>query len=608
MSVAPAPSNSATMSARTGHSNRILRANPDTGNSMLNLHHSESEEISDDEASDDIMSNHHLNPQEIGADHDLSDTDEEAIHPATEKNELRLTLSHKLADSHENILSSKELVIVFCSMAMGQFLIYVDQTGITVALPYMAKDLHAEQTIAWAGTASLISSTVFAVLFGRFSDIFSRKYTLIASMLLLAFFDLGCALAQTATQLYVFRGFCGVGIAGITTLINVIVSDVVTLEKRGKYQGILGSCVGLGNAAGPFIASGFIQHTSWRKFYYTLFPLLITAAAVMYKLIPYTRPNNSMKEKIINVDYLGFLTSSISIVFLLIPVSGGGSTFKWDSAFTISFIIIGGCFFFLFLLVEWRVARLPMIPLGLFKTTYSLTTLLLQNFFFGIAYYSGLYYYPYYFQIIRGFSVTHTSCFLLAMVLPQSLASVLSGQVIARTKHFWYVICTGYSLWMIATGLINLWSTDNHIGINIATMIINGFGVGCVFQPTLVAAQAHSYKKDRATVISTRNVIRSLGGAIGLAISSTIIANSISSELSQHGRLYFSASEVATLKTLVYSKLDLTLYSAKQALYLRQIYMKALKRVFYVWMGSMAACLVPGYFIKDHGLHPIDEK
>ncbi|KAG0690249.1 hypothetical protein C6P40_003445 [Pichia californica] len=436
------------------------------------------------------------------------------------------SVEQKLSDSHDNILTKKKIVVVFGAMAIALLLTFVDQTSITVSLPYIADDLNAHDTISWAGTSSLISNTVFMVLFGRFSDIFSRKYIMVSAMIILAFFDLACGLSQTPTQFYIFRGFCGIGNGGITSLTMVIVSDIVSLEDRGKYQGILGAFVGLGNAIGPFIASAFIQHSTWRKFYYTMFPLILSATAVIITLVPYTKPNQTVKEKLKSVDYLGFLTSSISIIFLLIPISGGGSTFTWNGGFVISMIIIGGLFSIFFVLVEYKFAKLPLIPLRLFNNEMSLTLLLTQNFFFGICYYSALYYYPYYFELIKGNSAIITSCYFLALVIPQSLFSIFCGQIISRTKHYWYVLWFGYGVWLIALGLTNLWKVNNNCGINIITLILNGMGVGSIFQPTLVAAQAHSFKKDRATVISTRNVLRSFGGAIGLAISSTIIVNS----------------------------------------------------------------------------------
>lgn len=517
-------------------------------------------------------------------------------------------LAQKVADAHENLLSYNQVIVVFLAMATALLLSFVDQTSITVTLPFMARDLNAEQTASWAGTASLISNTVFMVLFGRFSDIFSRKYTMIASMLILAISDLACGLAQTPAQLYVFRGFCGIGNGGITSLTMVIVSDIVSLEDRGKFQGILGACVGLGNAIGPFIASAFITHSNWRKLYYTLFAIITPATLVIFFLVPYTKPENSTLEKIKSLDYFGFLSSSIAIIFILVPVSGGGSTYAWNSALVISMLVTGSVSFLVFLFVEHKIATLPLIPLKLFYNNVSLFVLLSQNLFFGICYYSAIYYYPYYFEIVREYSVIKTSCFFLALVLPQSFVSVGGGQIISRTKHYWHVIWFGYTMWMISMGLLNLWSVSNNKAINVITMILNGLGIGCIFQPTLVAAQAQSYKRDRATIISTRNVLRSFGGAVGLAICTTILANTFRRNLLNSGEMYFTTDQIEYLNTQIYTKIDLAKYSSVQTDFLRSLYMQSIKSIFYVWMGCMTYCFVSNIFVKDKGLRPLDDR
>lgn len=94
--------------------------------------------------------------------------------------------------------------------------------------------MHAATTISWAGTSSLIANTVFQVLYGHLSDILGRKAVFLSSVGLLALGDILCGFARTGPQLYAFRGIAGVGTGGITALAMMIVSDIVTLENRGK--------------------------------------------------------------------------------------------------------------------------------------------------------------------------------------------------------------------------------------------------------------------------------------------------------------------------------------------------------------------------------------
>jgi MFS family permease len=261
-----------------------------------------------------------------------------------------------------NLLSRSQLLIVFSALSLTLLITFIDQNGISVALPTIAKDLNAQATISWAGTSSLIANTVFSMLYGRLSDLVGRKAVFIGAVGLLVVADLLCGLSQNSTMLYVFRAFAGVAGGGITNLTMILVSDIVTLEERGKYQGILGAFVGLGNVLGPFLGAAFIEKSTWRGFFYLLAPLGAACGTMAWWLLPTNAPQDGVKETIKKIDLLGVLTSSVGIIFLLIPISGGGAYFPWNSALVISFLSIGVASFISFLLVEWKVARLPMMP------------------------------------------------------------------------------------------------------------------------------------------------------------------------------------------------------------------------------------------------------
>lgn len=139
-----------------------------------------------------------------------------------------------LVQIESNILSRPKLLVVFSGLAFALFVSFVDQNSIGVALPTIGEDLDAATTIAWAGTSSLIANAVFQVLYGRLSDILGRKVVFLTAVGLLTLGDLLCGFARTGSQLYVYRGISGVGNGGITALSMMIVSDIVTLENRGK--------------------------------------------------------------------------------------------------------------------------------------------------------------------------------------------------------------------------------------------------------------------------------------------------------------------------------------------------------------------------------------
>lgn len=261
-----------------------------------------------------------------------------------------------------NILPIGKLLVVFSGLATSLLITFVDQNGISVTLPTVAKDLNAQNSISWAGTSSLIANTMFTVLYGRLSDIFGRKIVYLCALALLCIADLLCGLSQNASMFYVFRGMAGIAGGGVTSLTMIIVSDVVTLQERGKYQGILGGALGLGNVVGPFIAAAFTMRSTWRGFFWLISPLSACSIAVGYFLIPNNARKDDFKKNLTRIDFYGILASSIAVIFILLPISGGGSYFNWDSAIVISMLAIGGCSLIAFIFIEWKVATLPMLP------------------------------------------------------------------------------------------------------------------------------------------------------------------------------------------------------------------------------------------------------
>ncbi|KAL6246445.1 hypothetical protein RBB50_006681 [Rhinocladiella similis] len=510
---------------------------------------------------------------------------------------------HEIHDQ-TNLLTGGRLIITFCALASALLVTYIDQNSIGVALPTIGRDLNSASTIVWAGTSSLIANTSFQVLYGRLSDILGRKVILLTCLCLLALGDLLCGFAQTGPQLYAFRGISGLANGGIMALVMMVVSDVTTLEQRGKYQGILGSCVGLGNTIGPFVAAAFTKNATWRATFYFIAPLAVCIAVMLYFVLPpQSIPPEPLSAKLRKIDWVGIVLSSAGAMLLLIPISGIGVQFDSKSPMVISMLTLGSIFMVSFFLNEWKLARLPMFPLRLFKNP-ALGAMLTQNFLIGIVFYSLLYYLPIYYQSARQMSLLTSAAMIIPIVIPQAIASALSGQYISRRKRYGEVLWTGYICWVIGTALHCIFNRTLSVIAIIFILIIEGIGVGLVFQPTLVAAQAHAPKQDRAVVISARNYIRALGGSGGLAIASAIFSNSLLSSLPS------SLPENITHKIhdSIFDMPRLDGLSVEQQHQVKDAYVTAARSVFYLWAGAMACCLVLMVFIKDKGLTRQEEK
>lgn len=110
---------------------------------------------------------------------------------------------------------------------------------LAASLTIISRDLKASTESAWISGGYFLTSTAFQLLYGRLSDIWSRKVLLVIGIGIFFIGSLASSLAKTAIQLIVFRAITGVGGGGVMTVAQMIVSDIVPLRERGKYQGIL---------------------------------------------------------------------------------------------------------------------------------------------------------------------------------------------------------------------------------------------------------------------------------------------------------------------------------------------------------------------------------
>lgn len=241
--------------------------------------------------------------------------------------------------------------------------------------------------------------------------------------------------------------------------------------------------VGLGNILGPFIGAGFIQSASWRYLFFFVAPLAAIAATVIFIILPkHNMPKDGFLVKVAKIDFLGIVFSSAGICLLLIPLSGIGSYFNSRSPMVISMLTLGSVSAVLFLVIECKVAKLPMIPPRLFKTP-PLCAMLAQNVLIGITYYGMLYYLPIYYQSVRGFSPLTSAVLMVPLVAAQSLFSSLAGFYISKNDRYGEVLWLGYICWMLGAGLHCLFSLRTPIVGIIFIMITEGVGVGFIFQP-----------------------------------------------------------------------------------------------------------------------------
>lgn len=241
-------------------------------------------------------------------------------------------------------------------------------------------------------------------------------------------------------------------------------------------------------------------------------------------------PKTRLLDGLAAIDWLGTLTVIGATLMFLFGLEFGGLNFPWNSATVICLIIFGVVTFVLFGLVEWKIAKYPIIPMRLFNNRHNIVTFLVC-FCHSSVFIAGSYYIPLYFQSVLLATPILSGVYTLPQVLSLSFVSAGIGIVIKKTGKYKHLICGGMGLMTLGLGLfINLPSYASWPRI-IIYQIIAGAGTGPNFQSPLVAIQANIHPRDMATATAAFGFVRQLAAATAIVLGGVIYQNVFKQQL-----------------------------------------------------------------------------
>ncbi|KAJ3289465.1 hypothetical protein HDU79_004048 [Rhizoclosmatium sp. JEL0117] len=467
----------------------------------------------------------------------------------TERTELPITDVEKsiptppVAPEVKVHLSKAQFISVFVGLLLGIMMAALDQTIVSTALKSVVADLGHQDLVPWIGSAYLFTAAPFGALYGKFADIFGRKWVFVFALVV---FELGsflCGIAPNMATLILGRAVAGVGGGGIFSCVLIIISDIVSIQDRGKYQGMIGACFGLSSVIGPLIGGAFSDHVSWRWCFYINLPLGVITVATVIAFLPFPIPEGSMASKIKRIDVFGIITLFASILCLITPLQLGGSVWAWNSAQTIIMFVLFPFCFAAFVYVELRIASDPIVPAGMFLNS-SVPALLVVALCMGAGFFSAVYYISLFFQVVNGDSATSAGVQTIPLVFGVVILSIASGIYISKTgnyKRFYYI---GPVFQIIGASLISTLNKDSNTAQKIFYLLIFGIGCGSLVQTRVLGIQASVPPKFIAVVTAISQTCMTLGGAIGVAISGTIFNNVMSNDVSNYPNLLSAVAQL----------------------------------------------------------------
>ncbi|KAL4902608.1 major facilitator superfamily domain-containing protein [Aspergillus multicolor] len=318
-----------------------------------------------------------------------------------------------------------------------------------VAALLPALDLNAGAEYTWFIDGYLLTSTVFIPFYGRFAQVFGRRWP---TMLAVAIFTLGSGIsggANSPVMLITGRLVQGLGGAGISTMVNLIISDLVSVRDRGKYQGIIFGMFGIGISIGPVIRGAIAQSGHWGWVFYLNLPVggIVLVLQFFFFFLQIThRKTVTIKQKMKQVDWIGNLLLITAMIAILIALSWADTAYDWSSWHILVPFLIGIAGMVGFHVFESTpYARVPTIPNRLFENRTSTVTLL-GTFLSSMLTFWRSYFLPIYFQSVLLVSPQRSGVLLLPSVLIAAPPAVFAGFALSHWGKYKPIHMLGYGL------------------------------------------------------------------------------------------------------------------------------------------------------------------
>jgi EmrB/QacA subfamily drug resistance transporter len=418
---------------------------------------------------------------------------------------------------HTAALTHTEILTIISGVMLAMFLAALDQTIIATALPTIGHELGDLEHLSWIVTVYLLTSTAVTPLYGKLSDAYGRRVIMLVGIVIFIIGSIACALAPSMVFLILARGLQGIGGGGLIAVAQTIIADIVPPKERGRYQVYFAGVFMSSSLIGPVLGGFLAEKLHWSVIFWINIPLGLIALAIAYHSLK-RLPRFECPHRL---DLLGAALLVTATVVLLLALSWGGIRYPWGSLPILGLIACSGVLWVLFA-VRMRLTPEPLIPSGvLHNPVVRMATL---SACFGMGTYIGLtIYLPVYFEAVRGLSASLSGLALIPLMAGTVVGATLSGQTMARVKHYKRLPTGGLLVAIAAMGLLFLYGESLSMTAVEVILGIISIGLGTLLPVTMVTTQNAVAPHQMGTATGTANFFRSLGGAFIVAIFGAIV-------------------------------------------------------------------------------------
>lgn len=448
-------------------------------------------------------------------------------------------------------MTHRQILLVIYGLMAGMFLSSLDQTIVGTAIRTIGDDLQGLDQQAWVTTAYLITSTITVPLYGKLSDIFGRRPLFIFGIVVFILGSLLSSFSTSMLMLAAFRAFQGLGAGALMSLPLAIMGDMLAPRDRAKYQGYFFAVFGISTVIGPLIGGMFagageiLWITGWRWVFLVNVPVGIVALFMIIKFLHLPKREEKARPRI---DWWGATAVILALVPFLL-VAEQGREWGWASATALTCYALGIFGAIAFIVIEFRMGEDAIIPLKLFRSrTFSMATVM--SVLVGFGMFGAMMTIPLYMQIVVGLDPTESGLASIPMVFGLIIASLTTGQVIARTGKYRIFPVTGALTTSIGFLVLTFMTYDKPLWFMMIGTFIVGLGLGQLMQTLVLASQNSVAPNEMGVASSSSTFFRQIGGTLGTAIMLSVLFTALPTNITH------SLADQTTLESSLDAALD----------------------------------------------------
>ena len=432
--------------------------------------------------------------------------------------------------------------LVLVIVGLAQFMVILDATIVNVALPSIQRSLHfSTDGLQWIVNAYAITFGGFLLLGGRAGDLLGRRRIFLIGITLFSAASLMNGFAGSSGILVAGRAMQGLGGALIApAALSVLTTTFAEGRERTLALGVWSAIAVGGGAIGLLLGGVLTSLLSWQWIFYVNVPVGLAAIALAIRFVPESRVENASG----GIDVTGAVTVTAGLMLLVYALVNAQSA-GWLSLQTLGLSAVAAGLLTTFVVLQRRL-RHPLVRLGIFRmrslTGSNLAMLLVAAGMFAMFFFATIYV-----QEVLGYSALTSGLAFLPVTAGIIVGAGLSQQLIRRVG----VRAVGLSgMSIAAVGLIVLSRipvAGTYLGDLLPGLMTMSLGMGLTFVPITLIATTNVHSEDAGLASGLLNTSQQLGGALGLAILSTIAANATASALGGLGHASSAAAAAAAL-------------------------------------------------------------